>query len=153
MLMHVRRLAWAEATCFTIAAALTVNAQNSDKNSKDSKEREAQRPKLVLKAQPLISTAPARVVLTAELLGGAKDYEEYYCPTVEWEWGDGTKSESSVDCRPYEAGKSEIKRRFTVEHVFHQGNHRVTFRLKRQDKQLASAGVNLQVQPGLRDNG
>lgn len=153
MLMHVRRLAWAGATCFTIAAALTVNAQKSDKNSKDSKERDAQRPKLVLKAQPMIGVAPARVVLTAELVGGAKDFEEYYCPTVEWEWGDGTKSESSVDCRPYEGGKSEIKRRFTVEHVFHQGNHRVTFRLKRQDKQLASAGVNLQVQPGLRDIG
>lgn len=153
MLMHVRRLAWAGATCVTIAAALTVNAQQPDKNGKDSKERNAQRPKLVLKAQPMISVAPSRVVLTAELVGGAKDYEEYYCPSVEWEWGDGTKSESSFDCQPYEAGKSEIKRRFTVEHVFQQGNHRVTFRLKRQDKQLASVGLSLQVQPGLNDIG
>lgn len=151
MLMHVRRLAWAGATCFAIAAALTVNAQKPDKNSKDSKERDAQRPKLVLRAQPMIGVSPARVVLTAELVGGAKDFEEYYCPTIEWEWGDGTKSESSIDCRPYESSKSEIKRRFTVEHVFYQGNHRVTFRLKRQDKQLASVGVSLQVQPGLRD--
>lgn len=150
MLMNMRCLAWAGAACFTMTAAMTIHAQKSDKN-KDSRESDAQRPKLVLKAQPMIAVAPARVVLTAELLGGAKDYEEYYCPTVEWEWGDGTKSESSVDCRPYEAGKTEIKRRFTVEHVFHRGNYRVTFRLKRHDKQLVSAGVSLQVQPGLRD--
>ena len=49
--------------------------------------------------------APARVVLTAELTGGANDFEEFYCGAVEWEWGDGTKSESSSDCAPYEAGQ------------------------------------------------
>ena len=53
------------------------------------------------------------------------DFEEYYCPTIDWEWGDDTTSESTADCEPYEAGKSEIKRRFTVEHVFrHGGNFR-----------------------------
>ena len=67
-------------------------------------------------------------------MGGADDFEEYYCPTVEWEWGDGTQSESTTDCEPYEAGKSEIKRRFIVEHVFRAGHYQVSFRLKRRDK-------------------
>ena len=58
------------------------------------------------------------MVLTAELRGGADDYEEFYCGSVEWDWGDDTKSESKTDCEPYEAGKSEIKRRFTIDHTY-----------------------------------
>ena len=107
--------------------------------------------KITLKANPLIAMAPARVVLTAELVGGDNDFEEFYCPAIEWEWGDGTKSESSGDCAPYEAGKSEIKRRFTVEHVFRVGAYRVMFHLKRHDKSVGVATVNIQVRPGLRD--
>ncbi len=98
--------------------------------------------------------APARVVLTAELVGGDDDFEDFYCPAIEWEWGDGTKSESSTDCAPYEPGKSEIKRRFTVEHVFRTGRpngFRVTVHLKRRDKSVGAATVNIQVRPGLRD--
>ena len=97
--------------------------------------------------------SPARVVLTAELVGGANDFEEYYCPAIEWDWGDGTHSASSTDCAPYEAGKSEIKRRFTVEHVFRAGMFRVMFKLKRREKPVAFATVNIQVRPGLRDTG
>ena len=82
-----------------------------------------------------MAVAPARVVLTAELVGGANDFEEYYCPTISWDWGDDTTSESTVDCEPYEAGKSEIKRRFTVQHIFRQeGSQKVFFRLKRGEQ-------------------
>ena len=102
----------------------------------------------------MIAMAPARVVLTAELTGGANDFEEFYCGAIEWEWGDGTKSESAADCAPYEAGKSEIKRRFTVEHMFQRpGNFRVMFHLKRRDKAVGNATINIQVRPGLRDGG
>src|SRR5262249_17763685 len=114
---------------------------------------DAKRPKLTLKAQPVIAMSPARIVLTAELVGGPNDYEEFYCAGVEWDWGDGTQSESANDCAPYEAGKSEIKRRFTVEHVFRAGMFRVTFKLKRREKAVAFATVNIQVRPGLRDTG
>lgn len=150
MVSHMRRYAYGGAACLTLAAAMTVSAQKDDKTS--GKDEEARRPKLTLKAQPMVSSSPARIVLTAELTGGARDFEEYYCPTVEWEWGDGTKSQSTLDCPPYEAGKSEIKRRFTVQHIFRAGSYRVNFRLKRQDKQMASASVSVQVQPGLRDD-
>ena len=119
--------------------------QKSDKDPKDNP-----RPRISLRAQPPVGVAPARVVLTAELIGGLNDFEEYYCPTVSWEWGDDTKSESTVDCEPYEAGKSEIKRRFTVQHVFQEeGSHKVFFRLKRRNKEVAAAWVNIQVRPGV----
>ena len=131
-------------TCLAIAATVAATAQH------DRKEDD-KRPKLSLKASPNVGISPSRVVLTAELLGGTNDYEDFYCATVDWDWGDGTESESTNDCEPYEAGKSEIKRRFTVAHVFRAGMHKVAFRLKRNDKTLASATVSVQVQPGIQD--
>lgn len=138
----------------SIALATVVAASSApQKDDKAGKDQEA-RPKLTLKAQPMMAIAPARVVFTAELTGGPNDSREYYCPTVEWEWGDDTRSESTIDCEPYEAGKSEIKRRFTIQHHFKiGGNYRVVFRLKHRDKSFASSTITLQVRPGLRDVG
>ena len=133
-------------------AAVGFAHQRETKDAKD-KEPDKQRPKLTLKAQPIISISPSRVTLRAELVGGANDYEEYYCPTIEWDWGDGTQSESRADCEPYQSGKSEIKRRFTVEHVFRAGYYQVAFRLKRRDKAVASATATVQVQGGAADFG
>ena len=138
------------ASLLVAALAVGVSAQKNSKD-KDQKDANDPRPKVTLRAQPVIAMAPARVVLTAELNGGANDFEEFYCAAVEWEWGDGTKSESSSDCAPYEPGKSEIKRRFTVEHMFRrEGQYKVYFHLKRKDKLVASASVTIQVQPGVR---
>ena len=124
-------------------------AQNSDRQS--SKEVEARRPKVALRAQPPVAVAPARIVLTAELQGGSDDFEEYYCPTIEWEWGDDTSSESTADCEPYEAGKSQIKRRYTIQHVFRrEGPYKIYFHMKRKEKILGSAAATVQVQPGAR---
>jgi len=148
---HWRRSAWAGALSVVLSATLAAAAggQKTDKDAKDNQDNK--KPQVRLKAQPVIAMAPARVVLTAELVGGANDFEEFYCPAVEWEWGDGTQSESSSDCAPYEPGKSEIKRRYTVEHVFRAGVYRVMFHLKRRDKSVGAASVNIQVRPGLRD--
>ena len=107
------------------------------------------RPRLTLRAQPPVGIAPARIVFTAELVGGANDFEDFYCPTVIWEWGDDTQSESTLDCEPYEPGKSEIRRRFTVEHQFRRsGGYKIFFRLKKRDKPVGAASVTVQVQPG-----
>jgi hypothetical protein len=128
-------------------APLGVGARQKD--DKGNKDRDSdKRPKLTLKAQPMISIAPSKVVLRAELVGGANDYEEFYCPTVEWDWGDGTHSESTADCEPYQEGKSEIRRRFTVDHVFRSGRYQVAVRLKRRDRTVASATAYVQVQGG-----
>ena len=132
--------------CLAIATAPGVARakQNTSKESKDNP-----RPRIILRAQPPMGVAPARIVLTAELVGGANDFEEYYCPTISWDWGDDTTSETTVDCEPYEAGKSEIKRRFTVQHIFRQeGSQKVFFRLKRRSKEVGAASVTVSVRPG-----
>jgi hypothetical protein len=129
-------------------ALLSMSAGAGAQQKPDAREPD-RRPRLTLRAQPPVGVAPARIVFTAELAGGANDFEEYYCPTIMWEWGDDTKSESTLDCEPYEAGKSEIRRRFTVEHRFRRaGAHKVTFRLKRRDKLVATATATVHVQPG-----
>jgi hypothetical protein len=148
---HLRRFAWSTTLCVCLSAVAVAAAQKNDGKDKQPPP-DAKRPQIRLKANPVISVSPAKVVLTAEIVGGANDFEEYYCPTVEWDWGDGTHSESSSDCAPYEEGKSEIKRRFTVEHVFRRpDNYRVAFRLKRRDKAVGFASVQVQVRPGLPD--
>lgn len=135
------------ATCFALSAASATLA--FQRNEKDDKSQDAGRPKFSLRAQPPVGTTPQRVVLSAELTGGADDFEEYYCPTIEWDWGDDTKSESTIDCEPYEAGKSQIKRRFTVEHVFRRpGSFKLFIRLKRGEKVVGFASTTVQVRSG-----
>ncbi len=120
-------------------------------------ERQGQKsskPKLTLRASPSVAFTPARIFLVAELRGGANDYEEFYCPTIEWDWGDDTQSESSYDCEPYEPGKSEIRRRYSAEHTYRvAGRFQVQFRLKKKDKVVAAAQTVLQIRPGVRDPG
>jgi hypothetical protein len=145
MTMPRRALVVATAVLAIAAFAPLGAAQKGDK----AKDQDASRPRITLRAQPVVAVSPARIVLTAELVGGADDFQEFYCPTVEWAWGDDTVSESTVDCDPYEAGKSQIKRRFTVEHVFRRaGVYKIYFHMKRKDKMLGSASVTVQVQPG-----
>ncbi len=127
-------------------AGLPAAALQNDK----AKDDDARRPKIRVRAQPQVSIAPSRITLTAELQGGADDFEEYYCAGVEWEWGDDTSSESTTDCEPYEAGKSAIKRRYTVQHQFRrEGNYKVYFHLKNKDRILGSGTTTVQVQPGV----
>ena len=132
------------------ALALGTGALAAAQNDRSSKEDDAKRPKIRLRAQPQVAIAPARVTLTAELVGGSDDFEEYYCPAIEWDWGDDTTSESTSDCDPYEAGKSQIKRRYTVQHQFQRaGTYKLYFHLKSRDRVLGSGTTTLQVQPGV----
>lgn len=111
-----------------------------------------QKPSLSLRATPPVGFSPLRVRVTVDVRGGADDYAEFYCPTIEWVWGDGTSSESSADCDPYVAGQTTIQRRWSAEHLFRQsGNFRVIFRLKQKARQIATANANVQVRPGMRE--
>jgi hypothetical protein len=111
---------------------------------------EAKKPSLSLKVTPPVGFAPLRTRLVVDVRGGDDDFPDFYCPTVEWDWGDGTVSANSEDCDPYEAGKSSIRRRFSTEHTFRQpGAYRVAFRLKQKDRVVGMSTVNVQVRAGL----
>ena len=133
-----------------LALAVSTPAQDKDKGAD-----KVEKPKLTVKVTPAVGgTAPARIVASADLVGGAPDGEELYCPAVEWDFGDDTKSTTSADCDPYEAGKSEIKRRFTAEHTYpNGGSFRIQLRLKKKNKVILSGGASVQIRPGIHEGG
>ena len=107
------------------------------------------RPELSLRASPRVGFAPADILFVAELRGGADDWEEFYCASVEWDWDDDTRSESTPDCDPYEAGTSRIRRRFSMRHSFeYGGRYEVRFRLLRRDEPVASARTVVELRGG-----
>ena len=128
-----------------LAAGGPVNAvQRSDDNKK---------PSLTFKATPPVGFAPLKVRVVVDLKGGANDYSDFYCATVEWDWADGNISGSGEDCEPYQAGKSEIQRRFTAEHTFRQGgDYEVAFRLKQKSRIVAYSKGTVRVRSGIYDD-
>ena len=101
--------AWLVVFAGAVAASISLSAQDDKKDQKEQKKAS-----LTLKANPPIAFSPAKMVVSAELKGGSDETDDYYCPNLEWDWGDGTKSESNQDCAPFEAGKSTIDRRRAV---------------------------------------
>ncbi|HKE87723.1 MAG TPA: hypothetical protein VKB50_28410 [Vicinamibacterales bacterium] len=135
---------------FVVLALVIASGGSSGAQRGGGDER---KPSLSLKANPPVGFSPLRVRLVVDVKNGSNDYEEYYCPKVQWDWGDGTVSENSEDCDPYQAGKSEIKRRYSVEHVFKQaGTYQVFFRLKQRERVTAAISANVEVRPGVRDD-
>lgn len=139
---HNPGVATALALAFSAVLLIPGNTLHGEQGNK--------KPSLSLKATPAVSFAPARIVVVAEVKGGANDFEELYCPSVEWEWGDLTTSTAEADCEPYEAGKSEIKRRYTVEHRYkNPGGYKIVLRLRKANKIVATANAMVQVRAGL----
>ncbi len=123
----------------------------------------ADKPKLILKANPSMAFSPATVHVAADLTGAANDDQSLYCPAIEWEWGDGTKSGEEADCEPYQAGKSEIKRHFIAEHDYHVAEQsfganpppeyrdfHIQLRLKKSGKVVLSAGTTVKIKPEMQ---
>ena len=123
-------------------------------------EPKAKKPGLDLRYRPLFPQSPADMTFTAELKGGT-DGEDFYCPSVEWEWGDdarhgggqgGTKSVEEGDCEPYQPGVSKIARRFEKEHRFSEwGDYRVQVTLRKGDRVIARQSKTITVKAGPGD--
>jgi len=136
-------------TAALVSIAVSPSSENDDKNRK---------PSVSIKTNPAMGFAPMRVVMTADIKGGADDYAEFYCATVEWDIvaldgkGDGNKSEQRLECDPYEPGKSEIKRRYVREQIFRfPGEYTIRFNLKQKDKVVGGGRTSLRVRGGLGD--
>ena len=103
-------------------------------------------PLLSVRATPRFALrAPVNVLAMAELQGG-DDVEDFYCPALEWEWGDGSRSVQESDCAPFENG-TELERRFSAEHVFRgSGTYNVKVTMRRVNRQLAAAAATVSIQ-------
>lgn len=113
---------------------------------------EDDKPGLSLRASPRVAFVPVEVLFVAELRGGADDYEDLYCVTIEWDWDDDTRSESTPDCDPYEPGTSTIRRRYSTRHRFdYGGRYEVRLNLKKRGETVASARTNVELRGGRFD--
>jgi hypothetical protein len=113
--MRLRSCGWRLVLWLAVAALLPTYLIAASSQEEASRQK---KPSIRLKANPPVAFSPGHIAFSAELIGGSDDYADFYCASVEWDWGDGTKSEVKADCEPYEPGKSEIQRRFVGEHTF-----------------------------------
>ena len=117
----------------TLTSAATLMGQDDDAE-------------LRLRATPRVAFAPADVLFVGQIRGGPDDNEELYCLEIEWDWGDDTTSEQTLDCDPYEAGVTEIRRRFSVRHTYNYGGrYEVRLHLKQGDDVVISGRTRLEV--------
>jgi hypothetical protein len=131
-------------TLFAVAAVLTTAG-----HALFAQQSTAKKPSLSLKATPALGFSPLRVRAVVDIREGSDDYADFYCAGAEWDWGDGTMSENSSDCDPYEAGKSKIQRRFSGDHTYRQqGQFKIMFKLKQKSRQVAAASTNVEVRGG-----
>ena len=137
-------------TLAAVAAGMALIAPaDADQRAAD----DVRKPSVTLRATPALGFAPLKVRMVADIRGGPNDYEDFYCASVEWDWADGTTSESSEDCDPYQAGKSTIQRRFSTEHTFRQGGqYDVAFRLKQNKKVVGSGRTVVRVRSGIDED-
>jgi len=102
------------------------------------------KPRLDLRATPRMAFSPVEVLLTGQLKGGS-DLEEFYCPGLEWDWGDGTHSAQESDCDPFETG-TPLERFFSARHAYRSpGSYNVRLTLRRATRTVAVASVAVTV--------
>lgn len=104
------------------------------------------KPTVEVRAAPQNARSLTSVLFIAELKGG-DDLEEFYCPRLEWDWGDGTESNVEQDCDDFEPG-TQLQRRFTTEHAYaNQGKYTVKLSLVHRQQVIAAAQTVARVQP------
>jgi len=117
------------------------------------REREGQRPALKLRGSPGTAFPPVEVFLTAELVKGDDRHPDFYCPEVEWDFADGSRSVHQEDCEPF-GPEAVVARRFTRRHAFaFPGEYVVTVTLRRSDRVVAQAATRILVQGGVGSSG
>jgi len=112
----------------------------------------ARKPKLNMGAYPSLALPPARVLVTAELVGGEDD-ENAYCPELEWDWADGSRSVQGSDCAPPDSPeKAPLERRFSARHRFSlPGQYWVALRLRLAGRVVREGGVRVLIQGPSQD--
>jgi hypothetical protein len=110
-------------------------------------EGKPRKPQLQVRASPRMAFSPVEILVTGQLKDGS-DLEEFYCPGLEWDWGDGTRSAHESDCDPYKPG-TPLVRHFTARHAyFAPGAYQVRLTLRRAERTVAAGSVAVMVHGG-----
>lgn len=120
-----------------VLIALVVPARAADRV-------EGRKPRLDVKATPRMAFPPVMVLVTGQLVGG-DDSEEFYCPALEWNWGDGGRSAQESDCAPFDTDM-KMARRFSARHAYREpGSYEIRLTLRRADRSIAAGTVLVRV--------
>ncbi len=107
----------------------------------------APRPRLDLRVTPRIALSPVEVFAVAELVGG-EDLEDFHCPGLDWDWGDGSRSTHEADCEPFGPG-TVVDRRYAAHHVYRgPGEYDIRLSLRRADRVVSTASRRVLVHFG-----
>jgi len=102
------------------------------------------KPHLELRASPRVAFFPVEIVAIGEVTGG-HDTEDFYCPLLEWDWGDGSRSARESDCAPFVDGAA-VDRLYSARHAFRApGLYTVRLTLRRAGRAVAMASAAVAV--------
>jgi hypothetical protein len=102
------------------------------------------RPQLELRVTPPAAFSPANVLVVARLVGG-QDLEDFYCPALEWDFGDGSRSTREGDCPPFD-DDTKMARLFSLRYRYSgAGEYQIRLTLRRAGRTVVSASVPVKV--------
>ena len=102
------------------------------------------RPHLELRVTPPAAFSPATVLVVARLVGG-HDLEDFYCPQVEWDFGDGSRSTREGDCPPFD-DDAKMARLYSLRYRYSgAGEYEIRLTLRRAGRTVVSASVPVKV--------
>jgi hypothetical protein len=97
-----------------------------------------------LRALPRVAAAPVSVTFNVDLAGGV---DAQPCPTLEWEWGDGTRFEQEDACEapePGEPARADAAQHFTASHEYRRAARpKVTLTVRQEGRILGHASIAL----------
>jgi hypothetical protein len=100
-----------------------------------------------IRAAPRVAVAPARIIFNIELKGG-EDTDALHCLTLNFDWGDGTKSSSEGDCGEYKAGETKVQRLFTADHEYRERRKpTVEVTVMKGERTIGRASIDLTIGP------
>ena len=91
-----------------------------------------------LKKITALEMGQCSVDVTFKLRIEDRGVEDYYCPRVEWEWEDGTKTSEESDCSPFDQASADHHRKvWTRARAFKKsGTYAVKVRLYKADRMI-----------------
>jgi hypothetical protein len=108
------------------------------------------KPEIELKAMPSMVILPvggraATVRFRLTIKDGGQ--EDYYCPRVEWEWEDDTRSDEESDCPPFDqADKTDHEKVLRRSRQFWEpGRHVIKARLYKGDRVVRVISTTVEV--------
>ncbi len=110
----------------------------------------AKEPKVELQPSPRVTLLPGgthAVTVRFRLRVSDGGKEDYYCPRVEWEWEDGTRSSEESDCPPFDqAAPADHERTWTHSRQYWDaGQHVAIVRLYKGDRMVRKVETSVDV--------